>query len=84
MTELCNIECVNIGCPQPTFLQLHETFVLSIVGIGGSALGIMLSYFLKSRCKKIKVCFGLFSCDRVPPVDLPIESTDVTVESSNA
>ena len=84
MTELCSIECVNIGCPQPTFLQLHETFVISIVGIGGSALGIMLSYFLKSRCRKIKVCFGLFSCDRVPPVDLPVESADVTVESSNA
>ena len=86
MTNLCSIECVNIGCPQPTFLQLHETFVLSIVGIGGSALGILLSYFLKSRCRKIKVCFGLFSCDRVPPVDLPIEPTDVNVvtESSNA
>ena len=83
MTELCSIECVNIGCPQPTFLQLHETFVLSIVGIGGSALGIMLSYFLKSRCKKIKVCFGLFSCDRVP-IELPVESADVTVESNNA
>tara|TARA_R110000803_G_scaffold192649_1_gene255544 strand:+ start:249 stop:422 length:174 start_codon:yes stop_codon:yes gene_type:complete len=57
--------------------------VLSIVGIGGSALGIMLSYFLKSRCKKIKVCFGLFSCDRVP-IELPVESADVTVESNNA
>ena len=81
--ELCSIECVNIGCPQPTFLQLHETFVLSIVGIGGSAFGVLFAYFLKSRCKKIKCCFGLFSCDRVP-IDLPVESADVTVESSNA
>ena len=79
--ELCSIECVNIGCPQPTFLQLHETFVLSIVGIGGSAFGVLFAYFLKSRCKKIKCCFGLFSCDRVP-VDLPIET--IEIQSSNA
>ena len=77
--ELCPMHCINVGCPQPSFLQLHETFVLSIVGIGGSALGILLSYFLKSRCRKIKVCFGLFSCDRVPPVDLPIETAEVNV-----
>ena len=82
--DLCPIQCINTGCPQPTFLQLHETFVLSIVGIGGSALGILLSYFLKSRCRKIKVCFGLFSCDRVPPVDLPIESTDVNVVTESS
>tara|TARA_R110000822_G_scaffold18498_1_gene61111 strand:- start:472 stop:723 length:252 start_codon:yes stop_codon:yes gene_type:complete len=83
MAELCPMHCINASCKDPTFLQLHETFVISIVGIGGSALGIMLSYFLKSRCRKIKVCFGLFSCDRVP-IELPVESADVTVESNNA
>lgn len=83
MTNLCSIECVNLACKDPSFLEKHETFVLTIIGLGGSAVGVMLAYFLKSRCKKIKVCFGLLSCDRVP-IELPVETADVTVESSNA
>jgi hypothetical protein len=83
--DLCPVHCINASCKDPSFLEKHETFVLTIIGLGGSAVGVMLAYFLKSRCKKIKCCFGLFSCDRIP-IDLPIESTDVNVvtESSNA
>ena len=84
MAELCPVHCVNLSCKDPSFLEKHETFVITIIGIGGSALGILLSYFLKSRCKKIKVCCGLFSCDRVPPVDLPIEPTDVNVVTESS
>ena len=83
MTEMCPVYCINAACPLPSFLEKHETFVITIIGLGGSAVGVMLAYFLKSRCKKIKVCFGLFSCDRVP-IELPVETADVTVESSNA
>ena len=81
--ESCPMHCINASCKDTSFLEKHETFVLTIIGLGGSAVGVMLAYFLKSRCKKIKCCFGLFSCDRIP-IDLPIESADVTVESSNA
>jgi len=85
MTEMCPVYCINAACPLPSFLEKHETFVITIIGLGGSAFGVLFAYFLKSRCRKIKVCFGLFSCDRVPPVDLPIESTDVNVvNESNA
>jgi len=76
---LCPIDCVNLSCKDASFLEKHETFVLTIIGLGGSAFGVMFAYFLKSRCKKIKCCFGLFSCDRIPPVDLPIEPTEVNV-----
>ena len=82
MAELCPVHCINASCKDPSFLEKHETFVLTIIGLGGSAVGVMLAYFLKSRCKKIKCCFGLFSCDRVPPIDLPIET--IEIQSSNA
>ena len=78
--ELCSIECVNIGCPQPTFLEKNQTFLLTIIGLGGSAFGVLTAYFLKSRCKKIKIFWGCLSCDRTV-LELPIES--VNVESVN-
>ena len=76
---LCPVHCVNLGCPQPNWLEAHETFVLTVIGIGGSGLGVLLAYFLKSRCSNIKVCWGLFSCVRTPPVD----PSSVIVETLN-
>ncbi len=65
MTEpLCPIACVTAACPDDTFIQKHETFLLMVIGILSTALTAMLSYFLKSRCTKIK-CFGV-SCTRIP------------------
>lgn len=84
MSELCPLECVNIACKDASFMEKHQTFLLTIIGLGGSAFGVLTAYFLKSRCKKIKVCFGLLSCDRVPPVELPIETVDVNLETESA
>ena len=80
MTELCPVHCVNIACKDPSFLESHETFILTIIGIGSSGLGVLFAYFLQSRCKKIKFCWGCLNCDRVPPV----ESVEVNVENSTA
>jgi len=63
MTQ-CPIECVRAACPSPDFLEKHEAFVITIVGILGGALGVLLNYFMKSRCTKIKCC-GV-GCDRQP------------------
>jgi hypothetical protein len=82
MTELCPLHCVNIGCPSPSFLDKNQTFLLTIIGIGSSALTMLFAYFLKSRCKKVNCCYGLLICDR-NPIDLTIP-VDVTVENSVA
>ena len=61
----CPIECVRAACPDPDFLEKHETFVLTMTATISATVTALLSYFLKSRCTKIK-CFGL-SCLRQPP-----------------
>lgn len=78
MTDLCPLHCVNIACKQPSFLEQHETFILTIIGIGGSGLGVLLAYFIKSRCSKIKLCFGCLKCDRTP---LDIDKTEIKTNS---
>jgi hypothetical protein len=60
---VCPIECIKAGCPdEPDFLEKHSTFVITLIGSFGACLGVMFSYFLKSRCKTIKTC--CFECDR--------------------
>jgi hypothetical protein len=66
----CPIDCVRAACPEPDFLEKHSTFVLTITASLSATLGVLLSYILKSRCKKIQCC-GL-SCDR-DPIELKVE-----------
>jgi len=74
MTE-CPLECLTF-CEE-TFIQAHETFILTVIASGSTLLGMVFAYLLKSRCSKIK-CFGL-SCDRTPiPID---EMMNTTVSS---
>jgi len=61
---VCPIECVRAACPTPDWLEKHETFTLTMVATVSAAITALLSYFLKSRCTKIK-CFGM-SCNRQP------------------
>jgi len=62
--ENCPINCVNIACREPDWLELHKSFVLTIVGFIGTGFGMLLNYFIRSRCTNIKWC-GL-SCVRKP------------------
>ena len=50
----CSPECVNIGCSPPDWLEKHSTFLLTLVGVVGTGFGVLLTYFLKSRCEEIK------------------------------
>lgn len=82
MTE-CPIECMNrdLICESPaSFLEKNSTFILTLFGIVSTGIGIVLTYFLKSRCVEIK-CWGLF-CKRQPleldVSDIEITSTSVT------
>ena len=61
----CPIECINrdLICESPSdFLEKHSTFVITCLGIVSGGITAMLTYFLRSRCKKIK-CLCL-ECDR--------------------
>jgi len=41
----------------------------NIITISASALASVLLVIFKSRCKKINLCFGLLSCDRIVQSD---------------
>ena len=77
----CPIECVRAACPDPDFLEKHETFVLTMTATISATLTALLSYFLKSRCTKIK-CFGM-SCMRQPLSSPSVETVKTTVTDEN-
>lgn len=43
-------------------MQLSESTLLTLVGMIGSGISLLLVYFLKSRCKTIKCC--CIECER--------------------
>mgnify|MGYP001366960237 CR=1 FL=1 len=75
----CPIECVGVGCDKD-FVERNGAFLLTIAGVMVGCFGGLLSYFLKSRCSKIKCC-GL-SLDR-EVVSLKSEDVEVTTTSNN-
>lgn len=79
MTEHCPLHCIKSGCaPDPDFLETHGAFVLTFAGLLGGFGAALLTYFLKSRCRRIKVC--CIECDRDPIV---LKPEQVSVEISN-
>ncbi len=60
--ELCPLHCVNVACEKPSWLQENETFVLTTIASLSAALGVIFTYFLKSRCTNIQCC--CVSCTR--------------------
>ena len=63
-TVLCPITCVRAACPEDSWLQKHESFVLTMTASISALLGVILAYCIKSRCTTIKFCG--FSCHRRP------------------
>ena len=59
-STLCPIECFNKD--DPDFLSKHSTFVLTLCSLLSGVLGVVLTYFLRSRCKTVKFC--CIECDR--------------------
>lgn len=60
MTTVCPLECLR----EDSWLEKHESFVLTLTASLSALLGMLLSYCLKSRCTSIRCC-GL-SCERIP------------------
>jgi hypothetical protein len=63
MTDInCPLDCVRLGCPELDFLEKHNGFLITLIGSISAVLGIVFSYFIRSRCKNIKT--PCISCDR--------------------
>jgi len=75
----CPIECAKMACPDSDWLEKHNAFLLTLIGGLGAGIGVLLSYFLKSRCSHIKFC--CVDCDR-EVIDLRASDTEVTSTSS--
>lgn len=62
-------------CPSPDFLERNGSWLLSVVGLLIGCFSGMLTYFLKSRCRRIR-CLGV-ECERdvvaLDPKDVQIE-----------
>ena len=81
-TIVCPIECINrdLICESPAdFLEKHSTFVLTTLGVLSGGLTAILTYLLRSRCKKIKCC-GL-ECDRTP---IQLDETQIEITNNTA
>ena len=74
MSSDCPVHCVNVACKEPDWLETHESFVITMAGLFGTAFGVLLSYFLKSRCEEIK-CFCLYCKRKVVEVGAPTPKT---------
>ncbi len=58
----CPVECINAACPEDDFIERNGTWLLTVIGLVTGCFGGMLTYFLKSRCRRI-ACMGL-ECER--------------------
>ena len=77
----CPIECVKSGCDDPPdFVTKHGAWLLTIVASISAMLGLVLTYFMKSRCKTIKT--PCVSCDRDVLVLEPAEVAVVTTSET--
>lgn len=75
MSIECPIECVRAACPSPDFLEKHSAWLLTVMAAFTGCIGVMLTYFLKSRCRKINCC-GV-SCVR-DVMELDAKSANLT------
>ena len=59
----CPIECVKSGCDDPPdFVSKHGAWLLTIIASISAFFGLVLTYLLKSRCKRIST--PCVTCDR--------------------
>ena len=68
---VCPLACLR----DDTWLEKHESFVLTLTASLSALLGMFLSYCLKSRCTTIKFC-GLH-CDRIPLDNVNVNASEV-------
>lgn len=52
-TIQCPLECVNVACDEPDWVQRNGSWLTALIM---GVVGMVLTYFLKSRCYKIGCC----------------------------
>jgi len=74
---LCPIECVRSACPDPDFIEKNGTWLLTVIAGFSGCMGMLLSYFLKSRCRTVKCCGVQLERDVISlkPSDIEITSS---------
>lgn len=80
---MCPLECVNAACSPPDFIERNGTWLLTLIGIAGGGMGAMLTYFLKSRCTRIDLCWGYLKCRRDPLSPSAISEPKLSVQSES-
>lgn len=78
----CPIECVRAACTEPDFIEKHGTWLLTVVAGLSGGVGVLFSYFLKSRCSKIKCLCG--ECHREVVVLHPKDAEIATSSKSES
>lgn len=58
-------------------LGINATFILTMTGMIGTGFGVLLTYFLKSRCSKIKCC--CVECERDT---IPLQPSQIEIQSA--
>ena len=53
MSVVCPIAWVQ---EDRDFLSQNGAWLLSVIGLGTTCIGVVLTYFLKSRCKHLECC----------------------------
>jgi len=77
----CPIECVdpNLICgPQADFIERHSGFILTFAGAISVSVGMVLTYFLKSRCSRVKCC-----CIELDRNVVELDSTQIEIQNPN-
>ena len=74
-TILCPLQCVSQDCPMPGFMEKNSAWLLTVIAGCTGCVGMVLTYFLKSRCKQIGCC-GVHCIRDV--VDLRPASIEIT------
>ena len=70
-------------CPQPDFIERNGAWLITVIGMFTGCFGGVLTYFLKSRCHRIK-CLCV-ECDRsVVEVEVTDENIQTTSEKPDA
>ena len=52
-------------------------FFISIATMGFAFLGVVVRYLLKSKCKDVKCCWGLFECERAVDLEEKMEELEL-------
>ena len=61
-----------------SFITANGGWLLSFFGVLATCIGGLTTYFLKSRCSKIKLCCGMIDCVRIP---IELEPKDMEIIS---